>query len=145
MVAIVAGNILSLALIALAALLLCRVTRLELTLACVLCGFLAGQATGVLGFDTGIRASNLEQIVFYIILPVLIFESAWQMKPALLRRWLPPVLVLATFGIVVSCVVTAALVYVGVGHSAGFPWIAALLTGAILAATDPISVITQLK
>lgn len=145
MVAIVTGQILSLALIALVALILSRVSRLELTLACVLCGFLAGQMIGVLGFDTGIRASNLEQIVFYVILPVLIFEASWHMNPTILKRWLVPVLILATLGVIISCVVTAALVYLGVGHTTGFPWIAALLTGAILAATDPISVITQLN
>jgi CPA1 family monovalent cation:H+ antiporter len=63
----------------------------------------------------------------------------------LLRRWLIPVLVLATLGVLISCFVTAALVYVGVGHPEGFPWTAALLTGAILAATDPIAVISQLR
>ena len=30
---------------------------------------------------------------------------------------------------------TAALVYLGIGHPTGFPWIAALLTGALLART----------
>jgi Na+:H+ antiporter len=145
MVATVTGQVLALGLVALMALLLNRVSRLELTLSCVVCGIVAGQAIGFLDFDTGIRANNLEQIVFYIILPVLIFESSWQMKPKLLRRWLMPVLILATVGVLISCVVTAALVYLGVGHPEGFPWIAALLTGAILAATDPVSVIYQLN
>ncbi len=144
MVATVTGQVLALSGIAILALLLTRVSRLELTLSCVLCGFLAGQGIAWLDFDTGIRAHNLEEIVFYVILPVLIFEASWHIKPTLLRRWLLPVLLLATVGVIVSCAVTAVLVYFGIGHPAGFPWAAALITGAILAATDPVSVINQL-
>ena len=44
-----------------------------------------------------------------------------------------------------SCLVLALLVYIAIGHSEGFPWIAALITGAILAATDPSAIISQLK
>ena len=145
MVATVIGQVLALAGIAVVALLLTRVSRLELTLSCVLCGFLAGQGIALLDFDTGIRAHNLEEIVFYVILPVLIFEASWHIKPTLLRRWLLPVLLLATVGVIVSCGVTAALTWFGIGHPAGFPWTAALITGAILAATDPVSVISQLS
>ncbi len=136
MVVTVAGQVLALAGVAIVALLVTRLTRLELTLSCVLCGFLAGQGIAWLGFDTGIRAHNLEEIVFYVIVPVLIFEASWHIKPALLRRWLPPVLLLATLGVGISCVVTAVLVYYGVGHPQGFPWAAALIAGTILAATD---------
>jgi CPA1 family monovalent cation:H+ antiporter len=53
--------------------------------------------------------------------------------------------VLAVLGVLISCVVTAGLVYIGIGHSESFPWIAAFLTGAILAATDPVAVISQLR
>jgi CPA1 family monovalent cation:H+ antiporter len=141
----VMGQILALGCMALMGLLLSRLARLELTLACLLTGFLVGLSLGYIQFDTGIRAHNLHEIVFFIILPVLIFEAAWHLKPHLLRRWLIPVVVLATLGVLISCVVTAALVFVGVGHPEGFPWIAALLTGAILAATDPIAVISQLR
>ncbi len=141
----VIGQILALGGLAIAGLLLNRAIKLDLTLACLLVGFLAGLSLGVVDFDTGIRAHNLQEIVFFLILPVLIFEAAWHLKPQLLRRWLPPILVLATLGVLVSCFVTAGLVYMGIGHATGFPWIAALLTGAILAATDPIAVISQLR
>ena len=141
----VIGQILALGGLAIAGLLLNRAVKLDLTLACLLVGFLAGQSLEVVDFDTGIRAHNLQEIVFFLILPVLIFEAAWHLKPQLLRRWLPAVLVLATLGVLISCFVTAGLVFIGIGHEAGFPWIAALLTGAILAATDPIAVISQLR
>ena len=145
MVVTVTGQVLALGGVAIVALLLSRFSRLELTLSCILCGFIAGQAIGWLDFDTGIRAHNLEEIVFYVILPVLIFEASWHIKPGLLKRWLLPVLLLATLGVLVSCLVTAVLVYYGIGYPSGFPWAAALITGAILAATDPVSVVNQLS
>jgi len=144
MVVTITGQILALLGVALAGQLLSRATKLDITLSCLLCGFLAGLSLQYVDFDTGVRAQNLKDIVFFVILPVLIFEAAWTLNATLLRRWLLPALLLATVGVVVSCFVMAALLYLGVGHVEGFPWIAALLAGAILAATDPIAVIDQL-
>lgn len=138
-------QILALGGLTLVGLLVNKILRLELTLACLAAGFLAGLGLNYIDFDTGIRAHNLQEIVFFVILPVLIFEAAWHLKPSILKTWLVPVLLLATLGVLISAFVTAALVYLGVGHAEGFPWIAALLTGAILAATDPIAVMSQLR
>ena len=44
-----------------------------------------------------------------------------------------------------STALTAVLVYFAIGHPAGFPWIAALLTGALLSATDPVAVVSLLR
>jgi CPA1 family monovalent cation:H+ antiporter len=145
MVISITGQALALSGLAIFGLLLNRFVKIELTLACILCGFLAGLSLGFIDFDTGIRFHNLQDIVFFVILPVLIFEAAWHIKPGLLRRWLAPAMLLATVGVLVSCFVTAALVYIGIDHPNGFPWMAALICGAILSASDPISVIAQLK
>ena len=145
MVTSVAGQLLAIVALVIVAALLRRATKLDFTLSCVACGFIAGLAVPLVGFDTGIRAWNLQDIVFFFILPVLIFEASWHIKPALLGRWIVPVLTLATIGVLVSCYVSAGIVFLGIGHLEGFPWIAALLTGGILAATDPVSVIGQLK
>ncbi|MEH6611234.1 MAG: sodium:proton antiporter [Halioglobus sp.] len=139
------GQVLALASLTVVGLLVNRFTRIDLTLACLLTGFVTGLTLGYVDFDTGIRAHNLHEIVFFIILPVLIFEAAWHIKLTLLKRWLLPVLLLATAGVLISTFVTAGLVYVGIGYPDAFPWLAALLTGAILAATDPIAVMSQLR
>ena len=55
-----------------------------------------------------------------------------------------PILVFATLGVAISVAVSAGLMYAGIDHP-GFPWLAALLAGAILAATDPISVVNLLR
>ncbi len=138
-------QILALGGLTLVGLLINKILRIELTLACLAVGFCAGLGLDFIDFDTGIRAHNLREIVFFIILPVLIFEAAWHLKPAILKTWLLPILLLATAGVLISAFVTAGLVYLGIGHAEGFPWIAALLTGAILAATDPIAVMSQLR
>lgn len=121
-----------------------RLVRLEMTLACLAAGVIAGIGVTLLDIDTGVRASNIQGLVFYVILPVLIFEAAWNLQPALLKHWLWPILLLATVGILASTVVMTVLLYLGIGHPAGFPLIAAALTGAILAATDPIAVVAAL-
>ncbi len=145
MVIDVMGQVLSLASLTVVGLLTSKFLHIELTLACLLTGFLTGIGLGYVDFDTGIRAHNIKEIVFFIILPVLIFEAAWHLKPSILRKWLIPILLLATLGVLISAFVTAGLIYFGIGHPSGFPWIAALLAGAILAATDPIAVMSRLR
>lgn len=57
------------------------------------------------------------------------------LTPAALRRNLLPILVLALPVMLLSTLITAALVYCGIGHPRGFPWVAALLKGALLLTT----------
>ncbi|MEO1078783.1 MAG: sodium:proton antiporter [Pseudomonadota bacterium] len=144
MIILIVEQALALVGVALVAALLSRFTRMDLSLACALCGFITGQLIAYVGFDTGIRAESLRDLVFFVILPVLIFEAAWNLDLGLLRRWLLPILLLSTAGMLICAFVAAALIYIGIGHSS-FPWVAALLTGAILAATDPAAVIAQLR
>ena len=124
--------------------LISRYTRLDLSLVCALCGFGAGQAIGWIGFDTGIRADSLQDLVFFVILPVLVFEAAWHIDVPLLRRWLWPILLLSSAGMARGAGISGALIFWGINHSF-FPWVGGALTGAILAATDPAPVINQLR
>ena len=98
-------------------LLINRMVHIEMTLSCLTAGVLAGFGVALFDFDTGIRAHNIQDLVFYVILPVLIFEAAWNLQPALLRRWLWPILLLATVGILLSTAVMAVLLYLGVGNA----------------------------
>lgn len=138
------GQILSLTALTLFGITLNKFLKIEITLACVLTGLLAGFGITYIDFDTGLRASNLKDIVFFIILPVLIFEAAWQLNINILKKWLAPILLLAIAGVATSGLIMGGLIYFGISHTS-FPWIAALLTGAILSATDPVAVNAQLK
>jgi CPA1 family monovalent cation:H+ antiporter len=142
---VIVGQVLFLSAAVVVGLVIHRLLRLELTLACLAAGVLAGLSLPGLELDTGIRASNIQDLVFYLFLPVLIFDAAWHIKPTLLKRWLTPVMLLATIGMLISTAAVAAILYYAIGAPAGFPWVAALLAGAILAATDPIAVVASLK
>ncbi len=131
--------------IAILGLIISRATRLEMTLSCLVAGLAGGIAVAALGLDTGLRAATLQDLIFYFILPILIFDAAWHLKPSLLRRWLGPALILASVGVLISCFVFAGIAYLGIGYPDYFPWIAALLAGAIIAATDPVAVVACLQ
>lgn len=98
-----------------------------------------------LGLDTGLRAGDFHDLIFFVFLPVLIFEAAFKLPQVELRADLGKILLLAIVGMVLTTLVAAVLLYWGIGHASGFPWIAALLAGALLAATDPVAVVAQLK
>lgn len=141
----VAGVVLALMAMLLVALLarpLARLSRLPFTALLVLIGFVGSEIVVRLGGDTGIRAELFHDLVFFVFLPVLIFESALNIDVGLLLKNLLTVLMLAIPILLVSTLITAALIYYGIAHPTGFPWIAALLTGALLSATDPVAVVS---
>lgn len=82
-----------------------------------------------------------KELIYTALLPPLIFEAAFYLRWNQLRRELPLILTLATAGVVVSGAVTAA----GMHFVAGWPWMAALVFGALIAATDPVSVIATFR
>ncbi|GAB2896796.1 cation:proton antiporter [Microbulbifer echini] len=139
------GQALYLAVAAVLGLGIARILRIDNTLGCLLAGVLAAFLLPVIDYDTGLRANSLRELVFFVILPVLIFESAWQLEPKILKRWIGAITLFSTLGLVVCAFLIAAITYYGIGHPEGFPWLAALLTGAILAATDPVSVVNKLR
>ncbi|TAL27303.1 MAG: sodium:proton antiporter [Alphaproteobacteria bacterium] len=80
-------------------------------------------------------------LVFYILLPPLIFEAAFHIPWKGLRKDLVLIMAFATIGVVFSAAVTA----VGMHQWAGWGWPAALCFGTLIAATDPVSVISTFK
>ena len=81
------------------------------------------------------------ELIFNVLLPPLIFEAALQIRWKELRRELPVILILVTVGVCLSWGVTA----LGMRYLAGWEWISALFFGALIAATDPVSVIATFK
>lgn len=80
-------------------------------------------------------------LILLIFLPALLFEAAWSLKLDRLRHNLVPILVLAVPGVLLSCGVIAVILHFGLG----FDWHPALLFGAIISATDPVSVLALFK
>jgi CPA1 family monovalent cation:H+ antiporter len=82
-----------------------------------------------------------KELLFTVLLPPLIFEAAFFLNWKLLSRDLPVVLVMATLGVFISAAVTAA----GMHYLTNWQWPGALVFGALIAATDPVSVIAAFK
>lgn len=138
------GSILAFAGVGLVGLLIARWVKLPYSLILVVLGFATSFLLKPLGWDTGIRASNFQDLMLFVLLPVLIFEAAFSLDSKLLFKFMPNVLTLATLGLIISTLLIAMMLYYGIDHS-GFPIIAALIAGVVISATDPVAVVSQLK
>ena len=81
------------------------------------------------------------ELLFGALLPPLIFEAALYIRWRDLRRDLPLILALASVGVLLSAAVTT----LGMRYLAGWELSSAALFGALIAATDPVSVIAVFK
>ena len=102
----------------------------------VLTGFLGSELLLMFDLDTGVRHQSFHDLIFYVFLPLLVFEAAFRIDALMLRNNLFVILLLSIPVLLLSTGITAVLVYFGIGHPEGFPWIAAFLTGAVLSSTD---------
>jgi len=82
-----------------------------------------------------------KNLLFTVLLPPLIFQAAISLEWQQLRKDLPVVLVLATVGVVLATSATTA----GMHLFVHWPWRSALLFGALISATDPVSVIAAFR
>ncbi len=99
----------------------------------------AGVGLALLPWHPSVTLSR--DLVYGGILPPLVFEAAFELRWDALRRNLALVVVLATIGVIISALVTAALMIV-VAH---WPISMGVLFGILMAATDPVSVLATLK
>lgn len=117
--------------------------RLPYTVFLVLGGFaidlFRGPLTSLLG--EGLHTWFTPEIVFILFLPGLVFEAGLNVHVHVLRANLLPILLLAIVGVVVATAITGA----AVAWAAGIPLLVALLFGALISATDPISVLALFK
>ena len=111
----------------------------------VLLGFAGSEILVAVGGDTGLRWELFHDLIFFIFLPVLIYEAAFNLDVAELRRNLTLILALALPLMLLATGITAAVLYYGIGYPAAFPWLTALIAGALLSATDPVAVLALFK
>src|ERR1700761_6099112 len=95
---------------------------------------LAGIGLSLSGVSAG--TSLTHDLIYLVILPPLLFESALSIPWSEFRRDAVPVLALATLGVVVA----AAIVAAGMVALLGWPAHPALIFGVLIAATDPVAV-----
>lgn len=85
-------------------------------------------------------------LLFYLLLPTLIFESAYNINARRMVEDAPIILILSIVGLIVSTVVIAAgLYYLLALFGIAIPFMIALLFGALISATDPVAVLALFK
>lgn len=94
-------------------------------------GLLPGGRLGHVGAD----------VILLAFVPGLVFEAALTLDLPELRRRLLPVSLLATVGVALTVLLIGTLTHLILGLS----WASGMLLGAILAATDPIAVVTLMR
>ena len=124
---------------------LARKAYIPFSVLLVVLGFIGSEIIVALGFDTGLRWHHFSEIVLHALLPILVFESAYNIDSRALKKDLAIILILAIPLVVVSSLLIGLLIFLGIDHSTGFPIVVALLTGAILSSTDPVAVIAIFK
>lgn len=102
---------------------------------------LSGLAKNVSAFAVFDTFSLSEELILFIFVPPLIFESALNMDSRLLLRNLAPVLVLAAPGLLLSTAIVGTILAWLTPLSLG----QALLFGSLISATDPVAVIALFK
>lgn len=109
------------------------------TIALLLVGFAAQFLVHTFQINTSLTLSS--DVIFYVLLPVLLFEAAMQINLHQFRIQFKTISFLATFGLLISVFVIGFLL----SWSIGMPLGPALLFGALISATDPIAVLSLFK
>lgn len=112
-----------------------RRLRVQYTVAMVVVGLGVSALTG---------RGNLEvppAIAVTILLPGLVFEAAYRLDAAELRRTFGGVALLAVPGVIVTAAVVAVVLHV----AAGLPLAQAFIVGAMVSATDPVAVVATMR
>lgn len=128
-------NFFWLMLLATAVAMLGRFIRIPYTVALVLCGLVVG----LLGLLPGTHLNP--DLLFALFLPPILFDAGININLDLLRKQWIPIAVFALLGTITATFVVGGAVY----YLVGLPWLTALLFGAIISPTDPISVLAIFK
>lgn len=115
----------------------CKYVRLPYTLALVAVGLLVGLSRSI--FELQVQLTP--ELLFVVLLPALLFEAAISLRWREIRENLKPILLLAIPGMLI----TAGLVGYGLNLALGLTLSASLIFGALISATDPISVLALFK
>jgi CPA1 family monovalent cation:H+ antiporter len=109
--------------------------RVPYTVALVVAGL-------IIALTTSRRAIDLTpDLILFIFLPALLFESAYNLHFPEVRENLRPIALLAIPGVIFTALFVAAAMRL----AAGVSWETAFLFGAIMSATDPVSVLATFR
>lgn len=116
---------------------LSRWAKIPFAVGLLLGGIIVGNLGIIFSWDLINAIQFSPGIVFYVLLPTLIFESAYHLNLRNLRKVLPEVLSLAVIGLLISI----GLISWALHTFLDLPWPVSLLFGALISATDPVAVL----
>lgn len=101
-----------------------------------------GLVLSALRIPGGLGSFSLDRsVILGLVVPPLIFEAAMRTRYEVFRTVQKTVVILAIFGVVISAVISGAVLHVALG----LPLAVALAFGVIVSPTDPVSVVNVLK
>lgn len=120
--------------------------RLPHTVFLVIIGLILGALSHIPTFEFFREFTLTPELLFYILLPTLIFESAYNINVRRMVEDTPIILILSVIGLLVSTVIIGGALYFLLSFL-GFavPFIVTLLFGALISATDPVAVLALFK
>lgn len=119
-----------------------HVSKLPLTIALVFVGIGVSYAShNIAAFHSLADFTLSPELVLFVFIPTLIFESAFNLNARQVGRNILPILTLAVPGLLISTAIIGSIF----AFFSPFDLLVALLLGAILSATDPVAVISIFK
>lgn len=120
--------------------------RLPYSVLLVVVGFLLIPLSEVPAFSYITSFQLTSDILFFVFLPILIFESAYNMNIRRIGENIGAISALAILGLLVSALLIAFAGYWGL-RAIGFevPFIIVLLFGTLISATDPVAILALFK
>ena len=91
----------------------------------------------LLTLQTSVKVELTPELILGLFVPPLVFEAAFHINFSDLRRNLTGILVLAVPGVILTMIIVGGLLALGTDSSL----VSALVFGALIAATDPVSVV----
>jgi CPA1 family monovalent cation:H+ antiporter len=115
-----------------------RPLRVPYTVALVVAGLIVGIGAGAAGIPS---LDVSPEIVLLVLLPGLVFEAAYRLRLAEVRRWFGGLALLAVPGVLISAGIVALVLNLGTGLRLDL----AFIVGAMVSATDPAAVVATFK
>ncbi|CAI6006305.1 unnamed protein product [Closterium sp. NIES-65] len=123
-------------------------TRVPYTVALLLVGIALGAFEfyvdlGLLGLSIRKWAAIEPNIIFFVFLPALLFESAFAFEMHQIKRCMFQIFLLAVPGVVITTGFLGVICKCVLPY--GWSWSTAMLLGSVLSTTDPVAVVALLK
>ncbi len=111
-----------------------RRLRVPYTVALVVVGLL-------ITFQSPLHFELTPELILALFVPPLVFEAAFHLNLGELRRSLPPILLLAVPGVILTTLIVGGILSL----SSQLTWPMALVFGALISATDPVAVVALFR